>query len=153
MNFDHRFIGAVLSCNGICDAIFSYVFGGLVKYIGRLGCFIIAAALNYGAIFLMYFWDPQEDQVYVLYIIAGLWGIADAAWQSQVVGMIHFLIILIFLYIFDLFSAVYTVLYAETDSSAIAKYRLWKAVGSLVTYSVNSSFLFEKENIYLFFLI
>ncbi len=150
MNFDNRFIGAVLTCNGICDAIFSYVFGGLVKYIGRLGCFIIAAALNYGSMFLMYFWEPNDDQVYILYIIAGAWGIADAAWQSQVVGIILFLIIS---YILDLFSAVYTVLYAETDSSAIAKYRLWKAVGSLVTYSVNSSSLVQNKNVFLFFLI
>ena len=84
--FNLRFIGAVLGCTGICDTIFSYVFGGLVKYIGRLGCFIIATILNYISIFIMYFWDPQEDQVYVLYIIAGLWGTADAVWQSQVVG-------------------------------------------------------------------
>lgn len=40
---------------------------------------------------LMFFWEPVDDQVYVLYIISAMWGIADAAWQSQVVGMIVFL--------------------------------------------------------------
>ncbi len=69
----------------------SYIFGGLVKYIGRIGCFIIAAALNYAAIIFMYFWDPLEDQMYILFIIAGLWGTADAVWQSQVTGIILFI--------------------------------------------------------------
>lgn len=79
-------------CNGICTTIASYIFGSLVKYIDRLGCFIIAAILNYSMIFLMYFWEPAEDQIYVLYIMAGVWGIAGAVWQSQVIGRIFFVI-------------------------------------------------------------
>jgi hypothetical protein len=39
-------------------------------------------------------------------------------------------------------TAAYTVLYADTDSSAIAKYRLWKSVGSLITYGVSISHSF-----------
>jgi len=89
--FINSFIGLVLICNGICNTIASYIFGALVKYIGRIGCFIIAAALNYAAIIFMYFWDPLEDQMYILFVIAGLWGIADAVWQSQVIGMILFI--------------------------------------------------------------
>ena len=33
-------------------------------------------------------------------------------------------------------SATYTVLYSESDPSALAKYRLWKSVGFVVTYGV-----------------
>lgn len=84
----NSFIGLILICNGICNAIASYIFGGLVKYIDRLGCFIIAAIINYATIFLMYFWEPVDDEIYILYIIAGLWGIAGAVWQSQVIGKI-----------------------------------------------------------------
>ncbi|CAF3935206.1 unnamed protein product [Rotaria sordida] len=94
-----RYIGLVLICFGICNALCSYIFGDLVKYIGRIGCFIIAAVLNYASIIVMYFWKPFEDQMYVLFIIA------NAVWQLQVV-------------------AAYTVLYSKTYSSAIAKYRL-----------------------------
>jgi Na+/melibiose symporter-like transporter len=79
---------------GIVNTIFSYVFGALVKCIGRMGCLIIAAALNYTAIALMYFWEPRDDQMYVLYVIASLWGIADAAWVSQVIGRILFQLLL-----------------------------------------------------------
>jgi predicted MFS family arabinose efflux permease len=78
-------------CHGICGAIASYIFGALVKYIGRVGCFIIAAAFNYVSIMLMYFWNPLEEQMYILFIIAGLWGTASAAWQSQVIGIISFI--------------------------------------------------------------
>ncbi|CAF4911121.1 unnamed protein product, partial [Rotaria sp. Silwood1] len=94
----------------------SYIFGRLVKYIDRLGCFIIATLLNYATIILMYLWEPNADQIYILFVVAGLWGLAAAAWQSQVI-------------------AAYTVLYAEDDPSAIAKYRLWQSIGALLTYS------------------
>ncbi len=89
--FVNSFIGLVLICNGVCTALSSYVFGALVKYIGRVGCFIIAGVLNYATIILMYLWEPLEDQMYILYIIAGLWGISDAVWQSQVIGIILFI--------------------------------------------------------------
>jgi len=101
--FINSFIGLVLICNGACSALSSYVFGALVKYIGRIGCFIIAAVLNYATIILMYLWEPLEGQMIILYIIAGLWGIADAVWQSQVIGIIIFYIIFIFGLIIYLF--------------------------------------------------
>ena len=41
-------------------------------------------------IILMYVWEPIDDQIYILYIMAGVWGIAGAVWQSQVIGRIHF---------------------------------------------------------------
>ena len=42
-------------------------------------------------------------------------------------------------------SATYTVLYSETDPSALAKYRLWKSVGFVVTYSVSDSPFSQME--------
>ncbi len=89
--FINSFIGLVLICHGICNAIASYIFGSLAKYIGRLGCFTVAAALNYTAIIFMYFWHPLENQMYILFIIVGLWGISDAIWQSQIIGIILFI--------------------------------------------------------------
>lgn len=74
-------------CNGICYVTSSYLFGWLAKYIGRWGCFIFAALLNYALIILMFFWEPVDEQMYVLFIIAGIWAIADAIWQSQVIGI------------------------------------------------------------------
>ncbi|CAF4138093.1 unnamed protein product, partial [Adineta steineri] len=34
--------------------------------------------------------------------------------------------------------ATYTVLYSETDSNALAKYRLWKSIGFVITYTYSS---------------
>lgn len=44
-------------------------------------------------------------------------------------------------------SAVYTVIYSQTDSSAIAKYRLWKGVGSVISYAVSAFLLQQKERV------
>ncbi len=74
-------------CNGICQAISSYVFGRLVKYTGRIVVFTIAALINYSMIILMFFWDPKQNQMTLLFVIAGFWGIADAVWQTQVIGI------------------------------------------------------------------
>ena len=129
------YVGLVMVCNGICQAISSYVFGRLVKYIGRIAVFSIAALINYGTIILMFLWEPEQSQMVVLFVIAGFWGIADAIWQTQVIGKkfrFHFNEFLLSLSL----SATYTVLYSESDPSALAKYRLWKSVGFVVTYGV-----------------
>ncbi|CAF1518560.1 unnamed protein product, partial [Rotaria sordida] len=80
----------------------------------------------------MYFWEPGEGQMAILFVIAGLWGVADAVWGSQVVGNN------ILTYdndnLVDCISATYIVLYSDNDSSAIAKYRFWKSVGSLLGF-------------------
>ena len=74
-------------CNGICQAISSYVFGRLVKYTGRIFVYIVGALINYGTIILMFLWNPKQSQIFLLFFIAGLWGIADAIWQTQVIGI------------------------------------------------------------------
>ncbi|CAF0755185.1 unnamed protein product [Adineta ricciae] len=114
-----RFIGLILIGNGICTALSSYIFGRLVKCIGRIGCISIAAIINYSMIIFMYFWEPKDNQMYILFMVAGLWGVADAVWQSQII-------------------ATYIVHHSERDPTVLAKYRLWKAIGSLITYSYAS---------------
>jgi len=81
------YVGLVMVCNGIFQALSSYVFGRLVKYTGRIFVFIVAALINYSMIILMFLWDPKQSQMVLLFVIAGLWGIADAIWQTQVIGI------------------------------------------------------------------
>ncbi|CAF1494994.1 unnamed protein product [Adineta ricciae] len=126
-----RFIGLILIGNGICTALSSYIFGRLVKCIGRIGCILIAATIDYSMIIFMYFWEPKDNQMYILFIVAGLWGVADAVWQSQII-------------------ATYIVLHSERDPTVLAKYRLWKAIGSLVTYSYASYATIEATLFILF---
>ena len=35
---------------------------------------------------VMYFWHPNPEQEYVLYILSALWGLTDGIWQTQING-------------------------------------------------------------------
>jgi hypothetical protein len=107
----------ILIAFGICDSIGSFSFGQLVKYVGRWPCFLIAAVINYALIITMFLWKPSENQMAVLFIIAGLWGLADAVWQTQI-------------------NAFYGVLFVNNDEAAFSNYRLWESIGFVLFYIV-----------------
>jgi hypothetical protein len=100
---------------GVCDSIGSFVFGQLVKLVGRWPCFAIATLISYAMIITMLVWHPLADQIVVLFIIAGLWGVADAVWQSQT-------------------SALYGVLFTNNNEAAFSNYRLWESAGFALFY-------------------
>ena len=86
-------IGWTLITYGVCDALFSLGFGVIMKYTGRPLIYVLGASINLSVIFTLMFWNLEEekiqDQQYVLFIVAGLWGIADAVWQTQINGNIY----------------------------------------------------------------
>ena len=100
---------------GVCDSIGSFVFGQLVKLVGRWPCFAIASIISYSMIITMLVWRPSADQIAVLFVIAGLWGVADAVWQSQT-------------------SALYGVLFTDQNEAAFSNYRLWESAGFALFY-------------------
>jgi MFS family permease len=112
-----KYVGLVLIAYGVCDSIGSLSFGQLVKYIGRWPCFIMAATVNYSLIITMLLWKPSENQLAVLFILAGLWGLADAAWQTQI-------------------NAFYGVLFVNNDEAAFSNYRLWESIGFVLFYII-----------------
>ncbi len=65
----------------------------------------------------MFLWKPSENQMAVLFIIAGLWGLADAVWQTQI-------------------NAFYGVLFVNNDEAAFSNYRLWESIGFVLFYIV-----------------
>lgn len=65
----------------------------------------------------MFIWKPTENQIYVLFILAGLWGLADAVWQTQI-------------------NAFYGVLFVENDEAAFSNYRLWESAGFVLFYII-----------------
>ena len=69
---------------GVCDAIFSIGFGSIIKVVGRIPIFILGAVLNVIVIAVLFNWMPNPDQNYVFFILAALWGTADAVWQTQI---------------------------------------------------------------------
>lgn len=112
-----KYVGLVLIAYGVCDSIGSLSFGQLVKYVGRWPCFAIAAVINYSLIITMFVWRPNEDQIAVLFVLAGLWGLADAVWQTQI-------------------NAFYGVLFVENDEAAFSNYRLWESIGFVLFYII-----------------
>jgi predicted MFS family arabinose efflux permease len=73
-----NYVGIVMICFGVADTLGSYLFGYVIKYTGRIPCFLIAAVFNYVSIMLMIFWTPNAESSYIIYIVAVLWGLADA---------------------------------------------------------------------------
>lgn len=82
-------VGYVMICFGVCDAIFSLAFGELIKIVGRVPIFTLGAAINISLIATMFAWKPTPAEPAVFFVIAGMWGIADAVWQTQINGKIN----------------------------------------------------------------
>jgi hypothetical protein len=51
----------------------------------------------------------------VVYVLAALWGVADAIWQTQI-------------------NALYGVLFAKNEEAAFSNYRLWESLGFLFAF-------------------
>jgi hypothetical protein len=107
----------VLIAYAVCDSVGSFGFGQLVKFTGRWPCFVIAAVINYSLIITMFLWKPSENQIAVLFVLAGLWGLADAVWQTQI-------------------NAFYGVLFVDNDEAAFSNYRLWESSGFVLFYII-----------------
>ncbi|UJR26005.1 hypothetical protein I4U23_007351 [Adineta vaga] len=109
-----KYVGLIMIVFGICDALSSFSFGYIAKHIDRIYCLILAAIINYALIITMLLWVPRENQLWVFFILAGLWGIADGCWQTQI-------------------SATYGVLFTEHES-AFSNFRLWESLGYVIAY-------------------
>ena len=79
-------VGYVMITYGVCDAVFSMGFGYIIKIVGRIPIFIFGAFLNTVVIGVLFNWMPNPNENYVFFILAALWGIADAVWQTQING-------------------------------------------------------------------
>ena len=73
-----QYVGFVMIAFGVADVLGSYGFGYVIKYVGRIPCFIVAALINYASIGVMLFWKPNSESMFILYLIAVLWGLGDA---------------------------------------------------------------------------
>ncbi|CAF3981831.1 unnamed protein product [Adineta steineri] len=109
-----KYVGLVMIVYGVCDALSSFSFGHIAKYIGRMYCLMFAASINYALIITMLLWVPRENQLWVLFILAGLWGVADGCWQTQI-------------------AAAYGTLFTENES-AFSNFHLWESLGFVIAY-------------------
>lgn len=72
---------------GVTDALFSFISGRMEKLVGRVFLFSAAIVINICMLITMIFWFPgTEGQRFIFYLIPGLWGVADAVWQTTTSG-------------------------------------------------------------------
>lgn len=119
-------VGYIMICFGATDMLFSYGFGTLFKYIGRMPCFLIGALINYLVIYLMMNVEMNTDNNYMLYLIPSLWGVADGCWQTQV-------------------NSLYGVLFKSNQEAAFSNFRLWESVGFAVSYAYSNSLCIKSK--------
>ena len=87
-------VGWVLITYGVFDAMCSVSFGAVIKYTGRVPIFLLGASINLIVVIIFFEWSPHSDQAYVFFILAAMWGISDAVWQTQINGKIVIFIII-----------------------------------------------------------
>merc|ERR1712098_192094 len=76
--------------------------------------------LNVLVLIIMLSWTPTKSTQFVVYILAALWGTADAIWQTQI-------------------NALYGVLFASDEEAAFSNYRLWESFGFLLAFITQAS--------------
>ncbi|XP_042156449.1 protein unc-93 homolog A-like isoform X1 [Oncorhynchus tshawytscha] len=124
-----HFVGYVMICFGATSSLFSYAFGRLSQYSGRVALFALATTTQFTCILGLLFWRPHPDQLPVFFVFPALWGLADAVWQTQT-------------------NALYGVLFHGQKEAAFANYRLWEAVGYVIAFAC-SRFLCVNTKLYI----
>lgn len=109
-------VGYVLICYGVADSICSIGYHPIIKHIGRIYVFTFAALVNVAMIFVFLYWRPNPDESHYFFIIAALWGVADAAWQCGINGY-------------------YGVLFPADEEASFSNYRLWEAIGFVISFA------------------
>ncbi|KAK7077589.1 Ion channel regulatory protein UNC-93, partial [Halocaridina rubra] len=112
-------VGYVLICYGICDVIGSISFTPIVRKFHRVPVFLLGFAINLSVIITMMHWTPNPDDIAVFFILAGLWGFADAIWQTQI-------------------NAFYGVIFLGKSEAAFSNYRLWESLGFIIAYAFST---------------
>lgn len=72
-------------CYGVVDAVSSYLSGRFEKFTGRQFQFSLGAIVHVALVIAMVVWKPT-DEMPIYFVLAGLWGLGDAIWQTQING-------------------------------------------------------------------
>ncbi|GFY61577.1 UNC93-like protein [Trichonephila inaurata madagascariensis] len=84
-------VGFVTVCFGVCGALMSLLVGPLVKCISQMAVLFLAAIANVAICIVLFLWEPSPDSKTMYFVIAGVWGMGDAIWWSQVTGIYNYL--------------------------------------------------------------
>ncbi|PNJ17545.1 UNC93A isoform 4 [Pongo abelii] len=124
-----QFIGYVMICFSATDALCSVLYGKVSQYTGRAVLYVLGAVTHVSCMIALLLWRPRADQLAVFFVFSGLWGMADAVWQTQN-------------------NALYGVLFEKSKEAAFANYRLWEALGFVTAFGY-STFLCVRFKLYI----
>ncbi|CAO2628821.1 Protein unc-93 homolog A [Lemmus lemmus] len=124
-----HFVGYVMICFSAVTSLCSLLYGKISKYTGRAALYVMGATIHLICIIVLLLWRPNPAQLPVFFILSGLWGMADAVWQTQN-------------------NALYGVLFEQKKEAAFANYRLGEALGFVIAFGY-SSFLCVSTKLYI----
>ncbi|XP_072822312.1 protein unc-93 homolog A isoform X2 [Vicugna pacos] len=78
-----QYVGYVMICFAAVNALCSLLYGKLAAHTGRTALFALGAATHLSCILALLLWRPHPSQLAVFFVLSGLWGVADAVWQTQ----------------------------------------------------------------------
>ncbi|GLV32405.1 uncharacterized protein CBL_00886 [Carabus blaptoides fortunei] len=107
-------IGYVMICFGVTNGIAAIIIGSVVKLTGRCPVVIFAMLLHVVIIITLLVWRPDNTDKYMYFLMAGLWGVADAVWLVQI-------------------NAMSGILFPGKEEASYSNFRLWEATGSVIT--------------------
>uniref|UniRef100_A0A8C9BWE8 Protein unc-93 homolog A n=1 Tax=Phocoena sinus TaxID=42100 RepID=A0A8C9BWE8_PHOSS len=123
-----QFVGYVMICFSAVNALCSVLYGKLAQYTGRTALFALGATIHLSCIIGLLLWKPHPRQLPLFFVFPGLWGAADAVWQTQN-------------------NALFGVLFEKNKEAAFASYRLWEALGFVIAFGY-SMFLCVSVKLY-----
>ncbi|KAM6181779.1 protein unc-93 homolog A [Erethizon dorsatum] len=124
-----QFVGYVMICFSAASSLCSLLYGKISQYTGRVVLYVLGTVTHLSCIVTLLLWQPHPAHMAVFFILPGLWGVADAVWQTQN-------------------SVLYGVLFEKDKEAAFANYRLWEALGFVITFGY-STFLCVSTKLYI----
>ncbi|XP_023941462.1 UNC93-like protein [Bicyclus anynana] len=109
-------IGYVMICFGVFNALAAPVAGAVVKLTGRFPVMVTALILNLCLLSALTLWRPDPDQWLIFFVLAAIWGTADAVWLVQV-------------------NALSGILFPGNEEAAYSNFRQWESTGSVLSYA------------------
>lgn len=106
-----HYVGLFLVSLGVSGALFSLSFGWLLNLTGRAQMVLLGAVVNVAMIILMLSYETGY-LLLVLLVASGVWGIADAAWTTNIISF-------------------YAVAFWQNPEAAFASCHLWRSVGAI----------------------
>lgn len=119
-------IGYVLICYGAADSLCSIGYHYIIKHVGRIYVFTIAALINVALILVFLYWKPNPDEKYYFFIFAALWGAADAVWQCGINGY-------------------YGILFPADEEASFSNYRLGEGIGFVISFAESNLMCVDKK--------